>query len=115
VARLALDQLAGEVHASSASVLVDESLYARSAILGRLRQASYGGQAGMEALATGGPQAFTAGGSEAIETALAYGKSPIVRKAPLAPPRPTLRSPLGLKQPAASTHRKPTCISGGLR
>lgn len=45
----ALDQLSGEAHASTASVLVDESLYARSAILGRLRQASYGGQAGMAA------------------------------------------------------------------
>jgi subtilase-type serine protease len=85
----ALDQLSGEVHASTASVLVDESLYARSAILGRLRQASYGGNTQMAALATGGPQAFAAEGGEAIESALAYGKSPIVRKAPMAAPQPT--------------------------
>jgi uncharacterized protein with beta-barrel porin domain len=39
----ALDQLSGEVHPSTASVLLDESLYARLAVLGRLRQASYGG------------------------------------------------------------------------
>jgi subtilase-type serine protease len=85
----ALDQLSGEVHASTASVLVDESLYARSAILGRLRQASYGGNTQMAALATGGPQAFAAEGGEAIENVLAYAKSPIVRKAPMAVPQPT--------------------------
>ena len=34
----ALDALSGEVHASTAGALVDESLYVRSAILGRLRQ-----------------------------------------------------------------------------
>ena len=75
----ALDQLSGEVHPSTAGVLVDESLYARSAVLGRLRQASYGGEASMASLATGGPQAFANG--EAL-IALAYGKSPIVTKAP---------------------------------
>ena len=44
-------------------MLVDESLYARSAVLGRLRQASYGGNASMASLSIGGPQAF-AGGEE---------------------------------------------------
>ncbi|MEA2870912.1 MAG: hypothetical protein QOH67_888, partial [Hyphomicrobiales bacterium] len=75
----ALDQLSGEVHASTAGVLVDESLYPRSAVLGRLRQASYGGDSQMASLSMGGPQAF-AGGEEL--SALAYGKSPIVTKAP---------------------------------
>gem|GEM_PF-723653 len=75
----ALDQLSGEVHASTAGVLVDESLYPRSAVLGRLRQASYGGDSSMASLSMGGPQAFT-GGEEL--SALAYGKSPIVTKAP---------------------------------
>jgi outer membrane autotransporter protein len=75
----ALDQLSGEVHASTAGVLVDESLYARAAVLGRLRQASYGGDASMASLSMGGPMAF-ANGEEL--SALAYGKSPIVTKAP---------------------------------
>ena len=39
----ALHQLSGEVHAETVGVLVDESLYMRGAVLGRLRQASYGG------------------------------------------------------------------------
>ena len=80
----ALNALSGEVHASTAGVLVDESLYPRSAVLGRLRQASYGGHASMASLSVGGPQAF-AGGEEL--SALAYGKSPIVTKAPrMVPP-----------------------------
>jgi outer membrane autotransporter protein len=81
----ALTQLSGEVHASAAGVLVDESLYPRSAVLGRLRQAAYGGDAGMASLAAGGPQAFAAG--EEL-SALAYGKSPIVTKAPPIVPQP---------------------------
>jgi outer membrane autotransporter protein len=75
----ALDQLSGEVHASTAGVLVDESLYPRSAVLGRLRQASYGSDSSMASLSMGGPQAFA--GGEELST-LAYGKSPIVTKAP---------------------------------
>ena len=75
----ALDQLSGEVHASTAGALLDESLYPRSAVLGRLRQASYGGDTQMASLSAGGPQAFSAG--EEL-SALAYGKSPIVTKAP---------------------------------
>ena len=82
----ALDQLSGEVHASNAGVLLDESLYPRLAVLGRLRQAAYGGDASMASLSMGGPQAFAADGSEAIESALAYAKSPIVTKAPLKAP-----------------------------
>jgi subtilase-type serine protease len=85
----ALDQLSGEMHASTASVLVDESLYARSAVLGRLRQASYGGDAGMASLAMGGPQAFAAESGAAMESALAYAKAPVVRKAPVVAPAAT--------------------------
>jgi len=60
----ALSSLDGEVHASTASLLADESSYARSAILGRLRQASYGGEMGaMAALRLGGPQAFAPDGT----------------------------------------------------
>ncbi|MBV8836318.1 MAG: autotransporter domain-containing protein, partial [Alphaproteobacteria bacterium] len=84
----ALDQLSGQVHVSTASVLADESLYMRSAILGRLRQASYrdvGTMGPMAALTIGSAQAAFADGSE-IATALAYAKSPIVTKAlPKAP------------------------------
>jgi len=77
----ALGQLSGEVHASTLGLLADESLYLRSAVLGRLRQASYGGDTGaMAALALGGPQAFADG--EDMH-ALAYAKSPIVTKAPM--------------------------------
>ncbi len=44
-------------------MLADESLYVRSAILGRLRQASYGGDmAAMAALSLGGPQVAFADG-----------------------------------------------------
>lgn len=83
---VALDQLSGEVHASTAGLLADESLYARSAILGRLRQASYGGDSGtMAALNLGGPQAFADG--RALDSALAYAKSPIVTKAPMRAPQ----------------------------
>ena len=81
----ALDSFSGEVHASTAGVLVDESRYMRSAVLGRLRQASYGGYTGMAPLAFGGPLAF-ANGEEL--SALAYAKSPVV-KAPLVAPAPT--------------------------
>ena len=69
-------------------MLADESLYARSAILGRLRQASYGdGMTSMAALRLGGPQAFA--GIDEINTALAYAKSPIVTKAPPLAPQAT--------------------------
>ncbi len=80
----ALDALSGEVHASTAGVLVDESRYMRGAVLGRLRQASYGGESSMASLAIGGPQ--TSFADAALDAALAYAKSPIVAKAPLRAP-----------------------------
>ena len=76
----ALDQLSGEVHVSTAGVLADESRYMRDAVLGRLRQASYGGNTSMASLSVGGPVAAFANGE--LDSALAYGKSPIVTKAP---------------------------------
>ena len=76
----ALDQLSGEVHASTAGALLDESLYPRSAVLGRLRQASYGGNTQMASLSMGGPQAFAR--RRATRAVLAYGKSPLPTKAP---------------------------------
>ena len=83
----ALDQLSGEVHATTAGVLMDESLYMRSAVLGRLRQASYGGDMGaMAALRIGGPQAFADG--EELGSALAYAKAPLVAKAPVRATQP---------------------------
>jgi len=111
----ALSSLSGEVHASTVSALADESLYARSAILGRLRQASYGGEIGttgsMAALRLGGPQAFNGNGvdlgsplptpppqagegtersrlaANATEGALSY--APLPTKARLIAPAPT--------------------------
>ena len=84
----ALDQLSGEVHASTAGVLADESLYVRSAILGRLRQASYGNDmAAMAALSLGGPQVAFA--DDADTSALSYdAKSPRL-PVKAAPPRAT--------------------------
>jgi len=82
---LGLDMLSGEVHASTLGVLVDESLYPRQAVLGRLRQASYGGNTSMASLGFGGPQ--NSYQDEAFETLLAYGKSPVVRKAPMRAPQ----------------------------
>lgn len=52
----ALGALSGEAHASQQSVLTGDSLYARQAVLGRLRQENYAGQSGpMAALGNGGP------------------------------------------------------------
>ncbi len=79
----ALNALSGEVHASTAGVLVDESRYTRDAVLGRLRQASYGASVDMAPLSVGGPQVSAIGGTD---HALAYDKSPVVTKSPLAAP-----------------------------
>ncbi|WP_246251968.1 autotransporter domain-containing protein [Ancylobacter pratisalsi] len=52
----ALNALSGEAYASEQSVLIGDSLFSRQAILGRLRQGSYAGQAGPTgALGYGGP------------------------------------------------------------
>jgi outer membrane autotransporter protein len=52
----AFDALSGEVHGSAQTTMIDDSRYVRQAVLGRLRQAPYAGEASaMAALATGGP------------------------------------------------------------
>ncbi len=52
----ALDALSGEIHGSVQTALIDDSRYMRSAVLERLRQASYGQDVGAGALlAFGGP------------------------------------------------------------
>jgi hypothetical protein len=66
---VALDALSGEVHVSTAGVLLDESRYIRQAVLGRLQQASYGGDMGaMAALAIGGLQAAFVDGAESTRS-----------------------------------------------
>ena len=57
-ARQAFDALSGEIHATVAGTLADDSRYVREAILGRLMQANYtgGGNTQMAALSTAGPQ-----------------------------------------------------------
>ncbi|GFO82647.1 MAG: hypothetical protein A49_22740 [Methyloceanibacter sp.] len=54
-AQQAFDALSGEVHATVAGTLVDDSRYVREAVLGRMMQASHQG----EALAAGGPRIAT--------------------------------------------------------
>ena len=55
-ARQAFDALSGELHVSTAGVLVDDSRYVRGAVLGRLRQAPFDSTAGpLAALGIGGP------------------------------------------------------------
>ena len=56
-ARQAFDALSGEIHATVAGTLADDSRYVREAVLGRLMQANYtGGDTQLASLAAGGPQ-----------------------------------------------------------
>lgn len=57
-ARQAFDALSGELHASTAGVLVDESRDLRDAVLGRLRQASFDNAAGGTASRAARPAAL---------------------------------------------------------
>jgi uncharacterized protein with beta-barrel porin domain len=55
-AGFAYDQLSGEIHASAQSVMLDQSLYAREAMLWRMRQFGFGGTEGtLVSLGSGGP------------------------------------------------------------
>ncbi|BAQ17140.1 hypothetical protein GL4_1686 [Methyloceanibacter caenitepidi] len=56
-ARQAFDALSGEIHATVAGTLVDDSRYAREAVLGRMMQAGHQGGA----LGSGGPQVASRG------------------------------------------------------
>jgi outer membrane autotransporter protein len=62
-AQQAFDALSGEIHASVAGLLLDQSRFARDAILARLLQAYYGGGGAgtVAALASGGPTTVAAG------------------------------------------------------
>jgi outer membrane autotransporter protein len=63
----ALAALSGEAYASEQSVLIGDSLYGREAILGRLRQDAYAGQAGTAGtLAQGGPAVAAADANHTI-------------------------------------------------
>ncbi|HML92602.1 autotransporter domain-containing protein [Methyloceanibacter sp.] len=80
-ARQAFDSLSGEVHATVASTLVDDSRYARNAVLGRLMQASHRGSA----LAASGPQvASQAAGYDS--GAMLLGDASLYQDGPLADP-----------------------------
>ncbi|WP_176936753.1 autotransporter outer membrane beta-barrel domain-containing protein [Bradyrhizobium brasilense] len=71
-ARQAFDALSGELHASTQTAMLDDSRYLRDAVLGRLRQSAFAGDAGpMAALSVGGPQ-LAAMDSMAASSALAY-------------------------------------------
>ena len=68
-ARQAFDSLSGEVFGSVHNAQAGEMQFARSAMLGRMRQASYNGAAGeLAALAFGGPElAYAAGDARAAD------------------------------------------------
>jgi outer membrane autotransporter protein len=93
----ALDALSGEVHASVQTSLVEDSRFMRSAVLGRLRTASWADEPGAIAmLGVGGPQVALRGDEDAT-AALAFGakggaKSPMPVKAlpPAAAPGPDI-------------------------
>jgi outer membrane autotransporter protein len=97
-AQQAFDALSGEIHASAQTVMLNDSLYVREALLGRMRQASFAGGLGpTAALASGGPtMAYAeASGSSlppSVASALAYagGLQPAfpAKTAPLAAPAP---------------------------
>ncbi len=77
-ARQAFGALSGEEHASAQTVMLNDSLYVREALLGRMRQASFAGDSGpTAALATGGPtlayaQETGSSLSPSVDSALAY-------------------------------------------
>ena len=82
-ARLAFDQLSGELHASTAGVMLDESRYVRDAVLGRLRQPFGRPDGSFAALVPIGSQAVAVDGSGA----LGYASEPAFKAAPGAAPQ----------------------------
>jgi outer membrane autotransporter protein len=87
-ARQAFDALSGEIYATVQTAILDDTLYARQAVLGRLRQAAFaGGTEGMAALGAGGP---TTAYAEPNDPFLAYAdaRRPVfpVKAPPLARP-----------------------------
>ncbi len=77
-AQHAFDALSGEIHAGAQTVMLNDSLYVREALLGRMRQASFADGLGpVAALASGGPTlayAEASGSSlpPSVASALAY-------------------------------------------
>ena len=72
--RAALVQLDGEVYASAQTVMLDDSLYLREAVLGRMRQAFFTASIGpMAALGFGGPTLASADGSGSSPSQSAWG------------------------------------------
>jgi outer membrane autotransporter protein len=60
-ARQAFDALSGEVHASAQATMIEDSLFAREAVLGRMRHAAFASGGGATAaLAAGGPTSAAA-------------------------------------------------------
>jgi outer membrane autotransporter protein len=89
LAAYAYDQLSGEIHASAQSVILQDSLYAREAILGRLRQFGvFGGGGPFASLGGGGPALAYAGSGSDPALAYADARRPAFpAKAPLLAPR----------------------------
>jgi outer membrane autotransporter protein len=85
----AYDQLSGEIYASAQSVILEDSRYARDAILGRLRQLGFSGGAGpFASLGTGGPAVAYAAPADNLSLAYADARASMLPiKAPAAPPR----------------------------
>ena len=72
--RQAFDALSGEIHGSVQSQLIDDSLYIRQAVLGRLRQAAFAhAPDAMGALGFAGPDTVAA--TDADSAALGYAKA----------------------------------------
>ncbi len=92
-ARLAFDALSGEIYGTVQTTILDDSIYARQAVLGRLRQAAFAGATGpMAALGMGGPAIAYAQPDDApLAYADARAQSFPVKAPPLAP-----RADLGL-------------------
>jgi outer membrane autotransporter protein len=82
-ARVAFDQLSGEVHASAVGVMLDESRYVRDAVMGHLRQPFGRPDGSYAALAPFGSQAVAVDGSGA----LGYASEPAFKAAPRAAPQ----------------------------
>jgi outer membrane autotransporter protein len=80
-ARQAFDALSGEIHATVAGTLADDSRYVREAVLGRLMPASHSG----EALSAGGPQVASL---DSQVMALGYGSKSLGEGMPAYEPAP---------------------------
>lgn len=97
--RQAFDALSGEVHASAQTAILNDSIFTRQAVLGRLRQAPFAGAAGpMAALGAGGPMVASANAAlDDDDVALAYADAskPAARAFPIKapPPMPPAVSP----------------------